>query len=340
MIRKPNYIIYITSIVFYFSFIFNAEAGYRLDRIKSGDVMSCAFTQPSKGLTYLDGVGNWTGFFADFCRAIAIAATGSSDAVEWSLIDTIHRFDVLASGEVDVLVSNTTWTNRRDTALGVKFTGVFFYDGQGFLAHESLDAKNLSELNKASICVGSGTTTLLNLKELIRTTHPNVTLKKFKSVEARESSFFAHKCDIMTDDTLALASYQQTTDAKLFLFPDIISKEPLGPVVSDDDMEWFDLVRWTLFATIAAEELGITSKNIDDMLDSKKPEIMRFLGIDGDIGKSMGLADDWAYQVIKQIGNYGEIFNRNIGIGTDMNIDRGLNKLWKDGGLLYAPPFR
>ncbi len=338
MIKKSQHITYIMIIIFLF--VSNAKAGIILDRIKEKNVMSCAFTQPSKGLTYLDDMGNWTGFFADFCRVYAIAVTGSSKAVEWNLIDTVHRFDALVSDEIDVLVANTTWTNRRDTELGIKFTGTFFYDGQGFLAHQSLNVKNLDELDKASICVGAGTTTLLNLQELIKTTHPNLTMKVFKSVEERESSFFAHKCDIMTDDTLALASYQQTTNANLILFPDIISKEPLGPAVSDDDMEWFNIVRWSLFVLIAAEELGITSKNIDQMLDSKNPKIMRLLGVDGNMGESMGLSNDWAYKVIKEIGNYGEIFERNIGIGTDMKIERGLNRLWKDGGLLYSPPFR
>lgn len=320
-----------------------AQAGETLDRIKEESIMICAFTQMSKGLAYIDAMGKWTGFFSDYCRAFAIAATGSPKAVEWNLIDTVHRFDALASGEIDVLVANTTWTNRRDTSLGIKFTGAYFYDGQGFLAHKNLGVKTLDELDKASICVGDATTTLLNLQELVNTTHPNLTVKTFNTIETRVNSFFARKCDVLTDDRLALASYQQMSPSistPLTLFPDVISKEPLSPVVRANDLEWFDVVRWTVFATIAAEELGITSKNVDQMLTSNKPEIRRLLGVEGEIGKSMDLPDDWAYQVIKQVGNYGEIFNRNIGPSTDMNLERGLNALWKDGGLLYAPPFR
>jgi general L-amino acid transport system substrate-binding protein len=252
------------------------------------------------------------------------------------------RFTALQSGEVDVLVRNTTWTSSRDTSLGLNFVGVNYYDGQGFMVRTALKVNSALELNGASVCVQQGTTTELNLADFFRA--HNIQLKSVTFATANEAikAYDAGRCDAYTTDASGLyAERLRLTNANdHIILPEIISKEPLGPAVRHGDDQWFDVVKWTLFAMINAEELGVTSKNVDEMAKSTNPDVKRLLGTEGNYGEQLGLSKDWAVHIVKAVGNYGESFERNVGTGSPLKIDRGLNKLWSKGGIQYAPPVR
>jgi general L-amino acid transport system substrate-binding protein len=318
-----------------------ANAG-TVDDVKRKGHVQCGVSQGLPGFSNPDKKGNWTGIDVDVCRALGAAVLGSADKVKYTPLSAKERFTALQSGEVDVLSRNTTWTLVRDTALGLNFAGVNYYDGQGFIAHKSLGIKSAKELDGASVCIQTGTTTELNLADYFRSNN-----MKFNSVviedaaEARQN-YASNRCDVYTTDRSGLAAQRsvlKNPDDHVIL-PEIISKEPLGPVVRHGDNVWGDIARWTLNTLIVAEELGVTQANVDKMKTSNNPEIKRLLGGEGDFGSMLGLSKDWAYNVIKAVGNYGEIYDRHIGPKTAIGLDRGVNALWTDGGILYSPPFR
>lgn len=319
-----------------------SDAGPVLERIQVDGVVRCGVTASGVGLSEVGVSGRWEGFFVDFCRALASAVLDDPEAFEPVEVDDIVRFQALANGAFDVLMANTTWTIGRDTALGITFADVLLYDGQGFLAHRSLGATSLAEVKSGTVCVPGGTTTVKNLSELTAGLNGRIRAIEFNSSEALYDAFFSRRCDIITYDLSPLASLKQTraNDSDNFvLFPDIVSKEPLSSVIQRGDDEWFHIVRWVSRALVAAEELGITSANVEQMRENGTPEIRRLLGSDSQIGLGMGLSNDWAYRMIRDLGNYGEIYERHLGEGG-LGIPRGLNGLWRDGGLHYAPPIR
>lgn len=321
----------------------SASAGAVLDRVKLDGIMRCGVTNSGPGLSEIGPDGSWQGLFVDYCRAIAAAVLDDPDAVEYIEVNDSIRFDALQAGGFDVLLANTTWTIGRDTDLGLSFTGVIYYDGQSFLAHRSLGAKSLADVGKATVCVSGGTTTEQNTRELTASRFPDIEVLDFHSIDGTYEAFFSRECEIMTYDRIALVAQLRSRASdpdNYVLFPDIISKEPLGPAVRRGDQEWFDIVRWTVLATIAAEELGITSRNVAGMKSSARPETRRLLGVDSKLGEGMGIASDWAAKVIAHVGNYQEIFDRNVGADSPLKVDRGLNALWSRGGLHYAPPIR
>lgn len=322
----------------------NAWGKSTLEIVRERGYLQCGVAEVGIGVSYLTEEGRWAGFFPDYCRAIAAATVGSSSAVEFILTDVGNRFDALRSGAIDVLVSNTTWTLGRDATLGVHFTSVLYYDGQGFLAHKALGVRSVGDLGTATICVtAAGTTTEKNLAEYIRLNNPKLTAMPFQSTEGRSRAFLRRQCDVLTTDRLVLVSFLSSyvpNRDDYVLFPEVISREPLGPVVRDDDAQWFDIVQWVTFATVAAEGKGVTAANVSSMKTSSDPEVRRLLGVEGSLGKDLGIDNAWAYRIIEQVGNYGEIYERNLGKDTPIGLDRGSNALWMDGGLMYAPPLR
>jgi general L-amino acid transport system substrate-binding protein len=320
-----------------------AYAGKELDAIKARGQLICGVSTGVAGFASADSQGKWTGIDVDLCRAVAAAIFGDADKVKFVPTTAQQRFTALQSGEVDLLARTTTYTLTRDTALGFDFTGVNYYDGQGFMVNKKLGVKSAKELNGATVCVQPGTTTELNLADYFRAnkmTFKPVVIEKIEEVRA---AFFAGRCDVFTTDASGLyatrAANAPTPDDYIIL-PEIISKEPLGPVVRHGDNQFADIVRWSLFAMIEAEEYGITSKNIDEMMKSDNPTIKRILGVTPGMGKALGVDEKWVYNIIKQVGNYGESFERNVGMGSPLKIARGQNELWTKGGLQYAPPIR
>jgi general L-amino acid transport system substrate-binding protein len=313
-----------------------------LKSVKDRGILNCGANGTLAGFGLPDAQGKWTGLDVDVCHAIAAAIFSDPNKVKFVPLSAKDRFTALQSGEVDVLVRNTTWTSSRDTSLGLNFTGVDYYDGQGFMVHKSLKVNSALELNGASVCVQQGTTTELNLADFFRA--HKMTLKSVTFATANEAvkSYDAGRCDAYTTDASGLYAERlrlANPDDHIVL-PEIISKEPLGPAVRHGDDQWFDIVKWVLFAMLNAEELGITQKNADDMIKSTNPEIKRFVGTEGNYGEQLGLTKDWAVRIVKAVGNYGEAFERNVGKGSPLKIDRGLNKLWNQGGIQYAPPIR
>ncbi len=322
-----------------------AFAGKDLDAVKSRGRLVCAVNTSLAGFSIPDSQGKWTGLDVDFCRAVAAAVFGDATKVEFKPTSAQQRFTALQTGEVDILSRNTTWTLTRDASLGLMFTGVTFYDGQGFMVPKKLGLKSAKELVGAEICVQSGTTTELNLADFLRSNKINAKTVVFEKLEESKVAFFNGRCQAYTTDASGLASIR-ATDTKnpddFVILPELISKEPLGPAVRQGDPQWFEIVRWTLFAMLEAEEHGVNSQNVDQMKGSTNPSIRRLLGASEkeDTGKLLGLKSDWAYQVIKQVGNYGEIYERNVGPKTTLKLERGLNAQWNKGGLMYAPPVR
>ena len=321
-----------------------AWAGATLDAVKQRGFLLCGVQERGVGLSNVNEEGEWTGFFVDYCRAVAAATVGKSTAVEIRVTDSGNRFEVLKSGAIDVLISTSTWTLRRDASLGLNFSGVLYYDGQGFLAHKSLGVRSLTEVGTATVCVkGGGTTTEKNLAEYIQARNSAMKAMVFLSRESRNSAFLRRRCDLLTTDSLELVDIRASNVPKpndYVLLPELISKEPLGPVVRDDDPQWFDIMKWVIYATIAAEEKGVTSANVAIMRGSEDPEVRRLLGVDPGLGESLGLDEGWATRIIEQVGNYGEIFERYLGKNTPLGLERGLNAMWTEGGLMYAPPLR
>ncbi len=319
-----------------------AQAGKTLDAIMASGVIKCGVSQGLPGFSNPDDKGKWAGLDVDYCRALAAAVLGDSKKVKYVPLSAKVRFTALQSGEVDVLSRNTTWTHTRDTALGLDFVGVLYYDGQGFMVPKKLGIKTAKKLSGAAVCTNTGTTTELNVADYFRANGMKYKVVAFEKADEVVAAYDSGRCDVYTTDRSGLAA--QRTKLKNpgahMVLPEIISKEPLGPVVRHGDNQWGDVARWTLNVLIIAEELGITSKNVDEMKGSKNPEIRRLLGIEGDTGKKLGLGKEWAYNIVKQVGNYAEIYAANVGPKTPLKLSRGLNRLWNKGGILYAPPMR
>jgi len=318
--------------------------GETLKAIKARGKLVCGVNGQLPGFSFVDPQGNWSGFDADFCRVLAAAIFGDATKVEFRPLTTQERFTALQTGEVDVLIRNTTWTLVRDTDLGLNFTVTTFYDGQGIMVRKDKGYTKLEDLNGASICVQKGTTTELNLADAFSTAGLNYTPATFEDINQTYGTYAEGRCDAVTSDKSQLSSVARGAlpDPENHVILDVtLSKEPLGPVVRHGDDQWLDIVRWAVFATFFAEEKNITSANVDQVKASTaNPEIKRFLGLEGDLGTKLGLSNDWAYNIVKQVGNYAEIYDRNLGPNTKTYIPRGLNSLYTNGGLLYSPPFR
>ncbi|WP_420845016.1 amino acid ABC transporter substrate-binding protein [Marinobacter iranensis] len=319
-----------------------ASAATTLESVKEKGHLQCGVTTGLPGFSQPDDKGNWTGIDVDTCRAVAAAVFGDPKAVQFTPLTAKERFTALQSGEIDMLSRNTTWTLTRDASLGLNFAGVNYYDGQGFLVKKDLGVDEASQLSGATICIQAGTTTELNLADYFRAKGMDFKPLVFDTSEQTVQGFASGRCDVLTSDRSQLAALRsklaEPDSAKIL--PETISKEPLGPVVRQGDDQWFNIVKWVLSVQINAEELGVSSSNVDDMLKSDNPNIQRLLGTDGDMGAKLGLPDDFGYAIVKGVGNYGEMYNRNVGPDTPLGLDRGLNALWTEGGIMYAPPVR
>ena len=310
-----------------------------LDSVKSKGFVQCGVSTGLPGFSSADTAGNWQGLDVDVCRAVAAAVLGDADKVKFTPLTAKERFTALQSGEIDVLSRNTTWTLTRDGSLGLNFAGVNYYDGQGFMVTKSLGVKSALELDGAAVCLQAGTTTELNLADYFRQNGMKYKVVTYDTSDATIKGFEAGRCDMITSDQSQLYALRiKIKDpGSAIVLPEVISKEPLGPVVRQGDDKWFNIVKWSLMAMVNAEELGITSKNATSMKNSDNPSVGRFMTGQGE---KLGLNDDWAYNIVKQVGNYGEAFERNVGMGSPLKISRGLNALWNKGGLQYAPPIR
>ncbi|MEQ8400093.1 MAG: amino acid ABC transporter substrate-binding protein [Roseitalea porphyridii] len=320
----------------------SAASAATLDDVEAKGFVQCGVSQGLPGFSNPDADGEWSGMDVDLCRGIAAAIFDDPQAVKFTPLSAKERFTALQSGEVDVLSRNTTWTMSRDTQLGLNFAGVNYYDGQGFMIRTDMNINSALELSGASICTNTGTTTELNVADYFRANNMEYELVAFEKADEVVAAYDAGRCDVYTTDQSGIyAQRLKLTDPGAHkVLPEIISKEPLGPVVRQGDDQWFNIVKWVHFATVNAEEMGVTSENVDEMLESDNPGIRRLLGVEGEFGTDIGLENDWAYKVIKHVGNYGEIFARNVGPDTPLSIARGINALWTDGGLQYAPPIR
>ncbi|MGX7742482.1 amino acid ABC transporter substrate-binding protein [Rhodopseudomonas parapalustris] len=323
-------------------FSVSSAGAQTLKTVKDRGMLSCGVSQGLPGFSAPDDKGNWTGLDVDVCRAIAAAIFDDPSKVKFVPLSAKDRFTALQSGEIDVLSRNTTWTLSRDTSLGVNFTGISYYDGQGFMAKKALKVNSALELNGASICVQTGTTNEQNVADYFKGNNMKYEVIAFANADEAVKAYESGRCDVFTSDVSQLYAQRLklATPADHIVLPEVISKEPLGPLVRHGDDQWFDIVKWTLFAMINAEELGITQKNVDEMAKSDKPELKRVFGTDGNLGEQLGLTKDWVSRIVKATGNYGESFERNVGTGSKLEIARGLNKLWNKGGIMYAPPIR
>lgn len=319
-----------------------ASAG-TLDDVKSKGFIQCGVSQGLIGFSNPDDKNNWNGLDVDFCRAVAGAVFGDGQKVKFTPLSAKERFTALQSGEIDILSRNTTWTMSRDTSLGLVFAGVTYYDGQGFMVKKSLGVDSAMKLDGASVCTQTGTTTELNLADYFRANNMKYEVVAFEKADEVIQAYDSGRCDVFTTDQSGLYAERlklKNPDENVVL-PEIISKEPLGPVVRQGDDAWFNVVKWTYFALLNAEEAGVTSANVADMMaNSTDPGVRRMLGVEGDYGKAIGLENGWAANAIKAVGNYGEIFDRNVGPDTNLKISRGINALWNKGGIQYAPPIR
>jgi general L-amino acid transport system substrate-binding protein len=305
-------------------------------------VLSCGVSTGLAGFSIPNENGEWQGIDVSYCQAVAAAVLGDKTKVKYVPLTAKERFTALQSGEIDILSRNTTWTLHRDTALGLNFVGVTYYDGQGFMVKKSLGVSSISELDGASVCIQSGTTTELNLADYFRQHGMSYKPVVFDTAAQTSSGFDADRCDMLTTDQSGLYALRLNLSdpSSAVVLPEIISKEPLGPVVRQGDDQWFNISKWVLNVLINAEEYGVTSANADEMLNSSDPNVLRILGKDGPKGTGLGIRDDWGYQTIKQVGNYGELFEANVGANTPLQISRGVNALWNAGGFMYAPPIR
>ena len=320
-----------------------AKAGPTVEKIKQAGGLSCGVPTGIPGFGMPDSQGKYSGLDVDICRAISAALLGDPEKVKYVPLTAQQRFTALQSGEVDILSNNTTWTLQRDTQLGLNFGPVVFYDGQGFMVPKKSGVKTAKELNGATVCVTPGTTTELNLADYFRANKMDYKPVVIEKVDEVMAAYISGRCDVFTTDSAALAAQRagrtQNPDDHIIL-TERISKEPLAPAVRHGDEEWHDIVDWTIYALIEAEEKGITQKNVDDMAKSEAPDIKRMLGTTPGMGKALGLDEKWAYNAIKLVGNYGEIFDRTLGKDTELKFERGLNNLWTRGGLMYAMPIR
>ena len=317
-----------------------AQAGTLEDVQKKGFVQ-CGVSQSLPGFSDFDDKGNWSGVDVDVCRAVAAAALGDATKVKFSPLSAKERFTALQSGEIDMLSRNTTWTATRDTSLGLNFAGVNYYDGQGFMVRKDLGVNSALELNGAAVCTNSGTTTELNAADYFRANKLEYKIVAFEKADEVVAAYDAGRCDVYTTDQSGLYAQRiKLEDPSAHkVLPEVISKEPLGPVVRQGDDQWFNLVKWSLFCMVNAEEMGVTSANIGDKMGEDNPALKRLLGSEGAFGENMGVKNSWCADIVGQVGNYGESFARNLSV-EPLNIARGVNALWSDGGLQYAPPIR
>jgi len=313
-----------------------------LDAIKAKGYVQCGVTGGVPGFSAPDANNNWTGLEVDYCRALAAAIFNNGDAVRYTPLTSQERFTALSAGEIDVLSRTTTWTMSRDTQLGIKFVGTMFYDGQGFMVRKADNIASALDLSGAAICIESGTTTELNAADYFAANKLEFNTVVFVDQDEVVKAYEDGRCDVYTTDSSALAAERSkfADPSAHVILPEIISKEPLGPVVRQGDDGFFNIARWTYFALLEAEELGVSSANVDEMLASDNPAIKRLLGVEGDFGTPLGLTKDWAYQIVKLVGNYAEIYDKHVGPNTPIGLARGLNALWKDGGIQYSPPIR
>ena len=321
----------------------HAQGAGTLAAVKQRGVVNCGVNTSLPGFSAPDAQGNWTGMDVDTCKAIAASVLGDAKKVKFFPLNAQQRFAALQSGEIDVLSRNTTWTQTRDTSLGLNFAPVTFFDGQGFMVSKKLGVKSAKELNGATVCVQPGTTTELNLADYFRANKMDFKPVVIQELAEVEAAFFAGRCDVYTTDASGLASTRAARAANAddyVILPELVSKEPLAPAVRQGDDEWYNIVFWTVTALVEAEELGVTSKNADDLKKSDNPAVKRFLGVTPGMGKNLNLSEEWAYNAVKAVGNYGEIFERNVGKATPLKLERGLNALWTKGGLQYAMPVR
>ncbi|MEM6382200.1 MAG: amino acid ABC transporter substrate-binding protein [Pseudomonadota bacterium] len=318
-----------------------AQAGELLDTIIERDELICGVNTGLAGFGIADSQGNWTGFDVEYCRAVASVILGDSSKVSFVPLSSVQRFPALQAGEVDILSRNTTWTLTRDASLGSTFAGVWFYDGQGFMVRAEDGIETLEDMNGASVCVESGTTTELNLADVFAARGIEYEPVLFEALQEVLTAFFEGRCDVYTTDASALAAVRTANAPNpddYAILPDLISKEPLGPMLRRGDDEFYAIARWVLFAFLEAEEKGVTMANVEDMrANSSDPTVQRLLGASGEMGSLLGVDNDWAYNIIAEFGNYGEMYERNI---TPLGLPRGLNALWTDGGIQYAPPVR
>jgi general L-amino acid transport system substrate-binding protein len=322
-----------------------AMAGKDLDALKSRGTLVCGVNTGLPGFSSADSQGRWSGLDVDLCRAVAAAVLRDASKVRYVPLTSQQRFTALQAGEVDMLARNSTWTLTRDASLGLHFAGVNFYDGQGFMVLKSLNVKNLRDLRGATVCVEAGTTTELNLADFSRANNLNLRPVVFADVASTTAAYFGGRCQAYTTDMSGLAAYRANEAPKPedhVILTELISKEPLGPVVRQGDDEFYNIVKWVHNVMLEAEELGITQANVDQLrASSTNPTVRRILGAGNeDSGRLLGLDKDWAYRIIKAVGNYGEAFERNVGSGSNIKLERGLNALWNKGGLQYAPPVR
>jgi len=318
-----------------------AQAG-TLDDVKKRGSLSCGVSTGLAGFSQKDEKGKWSGLDVDVCRAVAAAVLGDANKVSFKPLTAKERFTALQSGEIDMLSRNTTWTLTRDVSLGLNFAGVSYYDGQGFMVSKSLGVKSASELDGATVCIQAGTTTELNLADYFRTNNMKYKAITFDSSDQTRGGFESGRCDMLTSDQSQLYALRigLKNPNSAVVLPEVISKEPLGPVVRQGDDEWFNVVRWSLMAMVEAEFLDIDSKSADNARKSGNPGQKRLMGTEGDAGTKLGLNDKWAYNIVKQVGNYAEMFERNVGSGSPLQISRGLNAQWNKGGILYSSPVR
>ena len=322
----------------------HAMAGKDLDAVRARGQLICGVAVGGVGgFMTVDSQGKWTGLNVDICRAVSAAIFGDSEKVKYVPLSGQQRFTALQAGEVDLLSNNSTWTLTRDPALGLDFVGITYYDGQGFMVPKKLGVKSARELNGASICVLTGSTSELNIADYFRTNKMTFKPVLFEDPDQSRAAFFSGRCDAYSGDQARLYATRVANAPNpddYIVLPEIISKEPLGPVVRHGDNQFADVVRWAQYAMLEAEEYGITSKNVDEMLKSENPTIKRILGVTPGMGKALGVDEKWVYNIVKQVGNYGESFDRNVGPGSPLKVERGQNKLWTQGGLQYAPPIR
>jgi general L-amino acid transport system substrate-binding protein len=331
----------VTGVAVALAFSIAGASAQTLKAVKDRAALICGVSQGLSGFSNPDDKGNWTGFDVDFCRAIAAAILNDATKVKFTPLSAKDRFEPLKSGGIDVLSRNTTWTLSRDVSYG-NFTGVTYYDGQGFMVRKALKVNSALELNGASVCTQTGTTTELNLADFFRSNNMKYEVIAFGTADETIKAYESGRCDVFTTDVSQLyAEKLKLTNANdHVILPEIISKEPLGPLVRHGDDQWFDVVKWTLFAMLNAEELGVSQKNIDEALKSNQPEVRRLLGVEGNFGEQLALTKDWVVRIVRLVGNYGEMFERNVGAGSRLGISRGLNRLWTKGGIQYAPPVR
>ncbi len=319
-----------------------AQAQTTLERVKQRGQLICGTSTGIAGFSMADGQGNWSGLDVDVCRALAAAIFDDPAKIKFIPLASKDRLTALQSGEIDVLPRTTTWTLSRDAGQGLNFTAVNYYDGQGFQVRAKSGVKSVKDLNGASICTVQGTTNELNLSDYFRVNKMKYEVVAFQGIDETVKAYESGRCDAISTDMSQLVSYRlkMSDPAEHMLLPEVISKEPIGPYVRQGDDEWFDIVRWTVFALVNAEELGVTRANLAEILKSENPEVRRLLGVEGKFGAGLGLTPDWIARIVRHVGNYGESYERNLGSGSRINLPRGINNLWSKGGIQFAPPVR